>query len=187
MLIVTHMSAGDGRRSVGHVYAAAPITALGRCGVAAFAAYVGGALEVFMVLRALAGLGVLVDWYLVSFLASAVALARLASVFSKLVRRIWRALSSLTGAVLAVLPFGMRDWISRSFVKSCMMWAVARIDSSCGTILAGCMTLRYARHKPSMLARESWLGGRELRSCSPGKGRKLGSLIVCIAGIVVRV
>jgi type IV secretory pathway TrbD component len=184
---VTHMSADDGRRSVGHVYAAAPITALGHCGVAAFVAYVGGVLEVFVMLRALAGLGVLVDWYLISFLASAVALARLASVFSKLVRRIWRALSSLTGAVLAVLPFGMRDWISGLFVKSCMMWAVARIDSSWGTILVGCMTLRYARHKLSMLARESWLGGTELRSYFLGKGRKLENLIICIAGIVVQV
>ena len=93
------MSASDGRRSVGHIYAAAPITVLGCCGVAAFVAYEGRVLEVFVGLMALAGLGMLVDWYLNSFLALAVALARLASMFFKLVRHIWRVLSSLTGAV----------------------------------------------------------------------------------------
>jgi hypothetical protein len=44
-----------------------------------------------------------------SFLTSVVALVRLTSVFSRLVRRDWRALSSLAGAVEAEVLFGKRD------------------------------------------------------------------------------
>src|SRR5580698_8168691 len=72
-----------------------------------------------------------------------------------------------------------------SFMRRFMMWALAREDSSDWASLAGCMILRYARHRPSMDARESWLGGKPSRSWGAGKGRKLGSLIVCIAGMMV--
>ena len=75
--------------------------------------------------------------------------------------------------------------MSGSFMRRFMMWALAHEDSSDWVSLAGCMILRYARHKPSMDARESWLEGKPLHSWGAGKGRKLESLIVCIAGMMV--
>ena len=48
-------------------------------------------------------------WDLIFFLTLVVALARLASIFFRLVRQIWRALSSLTGAALAGGPLESRD------------------------------------------------------------------------------
>jgi hypothetical protein len=66
----------------------------------------------------------------VSFLASVVDLARLVSVFSMLARRVWRAKSSLEGAVGVCVPFGRRDWTRGSFMKREAMWALARVESS---------------------------------------------------------
>ena len=133
---------------------------------------------------ALAGLAVLVDWAFRSFLTSVVALARLVSVFSRLVRRIWRAFSSLTGAVFSEVLFGRRDWTRGLFMRRVMRWADARADSSFWASFTGCMCLRYARDNPRTELSESWFGGRIRDSCSCGAGRKLGSFIVCIAGIM---
>ncbi len=66
-----------------------------------------------------------------------------------------------------------------------MRWALARMDSSGWTSLAGCMTLRYPRQRPRIDPRESWLGGRIFLRLSPRKGRKVGRLIVCKTGMVV--
>jgi hypothetical protein len=66
----------------------------------------------------------------------------------------------LAVVVLAGVPFGKRDWTRGSFRKRFVMWALARMGSSDWISLAGCMALRYARHKPSMVDRESWFRGR---------------------------
>jgi hypothetical protein len=109
-----------------------------------------------------------------SFLASVVTLARLVSVFSRLVRRFWRADSSFAGAAGEGVLFGIRDWTRGSAMRRFRMWALARVELSGWATLTGCMTLRYPRHRPSMLLRDSWVGGKALRSCSPGRGRKVG-------------
>jgi hypothetical protein len=66
-----------------------------------------------------------------------VALARLASVFSRLVRRIWRAVSYLAGPVLAWVPFGRRFWIRGSVKKIFTRWALSWMDSVDSESLAG--------------------------------------------------
>lgn len=120
-----------------------------------------------------------VGGFFISFLTSVVAFARLASVFSRLVERIWSAFSSLVGQLGGVL-FGRRDRVIGLFRKRDRRWALTRIDSSWWASLTGCMTLRYAKHRHSSIEhRGSRLGGKALRSCSPGWGRKLGAAIVC--------
>jgi len=93
------------------------------------------------------------------------------------------------GAVGVWLLLGRRVWVRGSWRKRLMMWALARADSSGGKVLAGCMCLRYARQRPSIELKESWLAGKEFLSYSPGKGRKEGSLMVWMVGgmVVVRV
>ena len=102
--MVAQKSDGGGLWSSGQVYAAASTTTLGCWGEAAFAAYVGRGVGTDLVADGLADWAGVVGWALRSFLTLVVALARLASMFSRLVRRIWRALSSLAGAVLAGVP-----------------------------------------------------------------------------------
>ena len=77
-----------------------------------------------------------------SFLTSVVALARLASVFSRLVSHIWSELNSLAGVLAEWGLFGRRVWARGSFMKRLMRWALARMDSFGWTSLAGCMALR---------------------------------------------
>jgi|SRR6266403_2914674 len=120
-----------------------------------------------------------------SFLVSAVALARLVSVFSKLVRWIWRAVSSLAGPVGWVLLWGSRAKMRGSCRKSDMMWALAAAFSSPLEGFAGCMCFKYARQRPSMDERLSWLAGRSSCIFSPGMGRKEGRRMVLIGGMVV--
>jgi hypothetical protein len=87
-LMVAQMSSGLGLSPSDQVYVAVSTTTLGRCGVAAFAAYVGdGAWPVAGGAEGLAGFAGGMDFDFESFLASAEDLAKLVSVFSRLVRR----------------------------------------------------------------------------------------------------
>lgn len=88
-----------------------------------------------------------------------VALAKLASVVSRLVSLIWRGVSSLAGVVGCVF-LGREDCVRGLFRKRERMWALARMDSSWWESLAGCMYVRYARHSPSIEHSESWLEGK---------------------------
>ena len=78
---------------------------------------------------------------LISFLMSVVALARLVSVCSRLVRRIWSAESSLAGGVV-VGPLGRRDWTSGVWNRRERMWADAFVDSSPEGFFVRCIAFR---------------------------------------------
>ena len=65
----------------------------------------------------------------ISFLTSVVALARLVSMFSRLARQTWSALSSWVGALGGVL-LGSRDWTRGSCMRRDRMWALAFTDLS---------------------------------------------------------
>ena len=91
---------------------------------------------------ALAGMGAgVVGLLLISFLTSVVALARLVSVFSRLVRQTWRPFSSWVGRLGGVL-LGSRDWMRGSCMRRDRMWALAFEDSSVWMSFEGCMCLR---------------------------------------------
>ncbi len=108
--MVAQMSVGMGLLLSGQGMPATSTTMLGRCGDDTFAAYVCGVRGPWhWVAWGLVGAGVGFGRALRSFLTSVVALARLASVFSRLVSRIWSELSSLAGVLAAWGLFGRRD------------------------------------------------------------------------------
>ena len=137
------MLVSDGCQFPGQVNAAVLTTMLGHYGVAALAVYVWTGMWAFG-WSCCVGLAVWAGGLgniLISFLTLVVANASLVSVFSRLLRQIWRVLSSVEGVMV----------VGELFRR----WALACMDLSSWAGFQGCMVLRYSRHRSSIATRES--------------------------------